>query len=125
MDLIREEAPDFRFVMRGANGREARVNEEILHQSFIVTPDQLIKGWDVHALTELDAAAIAPLIALAPEVIILGCGDTQAFPHPSIMAACLSRGIGLESMVNDAAARTFNVLASEGRNAIAAFILSR
>lgn len=124
MDLIREEAPDFRFVLRGANGREARVNDEVLRASFIVSADQLIKDWPVTALADLNQAALEPLLALGPELIILGCGDRQAFPHPKFMAACLSRGIGLESMVNDAAARTFNVLASEGRNAVAAFILS-
>ena len=34
------------------------------------------------------------------------------------------RGIGLEVMTNAAAARTFNVLASEGRRVVAGFILS-
>lgn len=124
MDLIREEAPDFQYVMRGANGREARINDELLQASFIVTPDQLIKDWGVKTLDALDEDSLEPLLALKPEVIILGCGETQAFPHARVLAACLRRGIGLESMVNAAAARTFNVLASEGRNAIAAFILS-
>ena len=124
MDLIREEAPDFHFVLRGANGHEARINEETLHASFIVTRDQLIRDWPARALADLNAETLEPLFALKPEVIILGCGDAQAFPHPSVLAACLSRGIGLETMVNAAAARTFNVLASEGRNAIAALMLS-
>ncbi len=39
------------------------------------------------------------------------------------MAACLSRGIGLEVMANAAAARTFKVLAGEGRRVVAGFIL--
>lgn len=124
MDLIREEAPDFLFVLRGANGHEARINEETLNASFIVTRDQLIRDWPARALADLNASTLEPLFALKPEVIILGCGDSQAFPHPSVLAACLSRGIGLETMVNAAAARTFNVLASEGRNAIAALLLS-
>ncbi|WP_312707201.1 MTH938/NDUFAF3 family protein, partial [Stenotrophomonas sp.] len=50
--------------------------------------------------------------------------DTQVFPPAAVMAACLTRGIGLEVMNNPAAARTFNILASEGRKVAAAFILT-
>ena len=39
------------------------------------------------------------------------------------MAACLSRGIGLEAMDNAAAARTFTVLAGEGRRVVAGFLI--
>ena len=39
------------------------------------------------------------------------------------MAACLARGIGIEVMANAAAARTFHVLAGEGRKVVAAMIL--
>jgi len=48
--------------------------------------------------------------------------DNQ-FPAPAVMAACLTRGIGIEVMDNAAAARTFNLLANEGRRVIAAFLL--
>jgi uncharacterized protein len=40
-----------------------------------------------------------------------------------VIATCLQRGIGLEAMTNAAAARTFNVLASEGRRVVAGFVL--
>jgi len=46
------------------------------------------------------------------------------FPPAEVMAASLSRGIGLESMSNDSAARTYHVLAGEGRRVVAAFIFS-
>ena len=39
------------------------------------------------------------------------------------MATCLTRGIGIEVMDNAAAARTFNVLATEGRRVVAAFLI--
>jgi uncharacterized protein len=68
-------------------------------------------------------ADLEPLLALEPELVLLGSGATQAFPPPAAMAACLSRGIGLETMTNAAAARTFNVLASEGRRVVAGFVL--
>ena len=55
---------------------------------------------------------------------MLGSGASQAFPPPEAMAACLARGIGLETMTNAAAARTYNVLAGEGRRVVAGFILT-
>ena len=122
--LLVEEKPDFDYVLRGADGTSARVNEQVLRSSFIIAPDRLINGWPVRALAELDAAALDPLLALAPEVILLGTGTAQDFPHPSVMAACLQRGIGIECMANAAAARTFNVLAGEGRRVAAGILLA-
>ena len=66
-------------------------------------------------------ADLEPILALNPALIVLGTGDRQVFPPAVVMAACLSRGIGLEVMNNPAAAR-FNILAGEGLVA-AAFIL--
>ena len=72
----------------------------------------------------LATRGLAPLLALDPEVVVLGTGGTQAFPPPDTLAACLARGVGLEAMTNAAAARTFNVLASEGRRVVAAFVIA-
>ncbi|MNI82771.1 hypothetical protein D3C73_1395210 [compost metagenome] len=71
----------------------------------------------------LQVADLEPILALKPALILLGTGERQAFPPAVVMAACLSRGIGLEVMNNPAAARTFNILAGEGRKVAAAFIL--
>lgn len=122
MQLV-QERPDFDFFLRGADGRHALVNERSLHASFIVAPDRLIEGWQASDAGNLRPVDFEPVFALQPELIVLGCGDTQVFPPPETMAACLSRGIGLETMVNAAAARTFNVLASEGRRVVAAFVI--
>ena len=55
--------------------------------------------------------------------VLLGTGERQVFPPAAAMAAGLRRGVGIEVMTNAAAARTFNVLASEGRKVVAGFIL--
>ena len=117
------ERPDFEFFLRGADGRTALVNERTLAHSFIVAPDRLIEDWPVRTVAELRPDDLAPVLALEPELVILGVGERQAFPPPAVLAACLQRGVGLESMTNAAAARTFNVLAAEGRRVVAAFLL--
>lgn len=122
MQLFHEQ-PDFEFFLRGADGRSALVNQRRLDASFIVAPDRLVEGWPVADALTLQVAELEPLFALEPELILLGCGGSQVFPPQEVLAACLSRGIGLESMTNAAAARTYNVLAGEGRRVVAGFIL--
>ena len=117
------EHPDHEFLLRGADGTVAVVNDRRLTSSFIIAPDRLIEAWpvgDARALADVD---LAPLLELDPEVILLGTGATQVFPPAAVMAACLGRGIGIEVMTNAAAARTFNVLASEGRRVVAGFVI--
>ena len=118
------ERPDYDYFLRAADGASALVNDRTLTRSFIVAPDRLIEDWPVRDVTALEIADIEPLLALNPELIVLGSGAAQAFPPAQTLAACLTRGIGLETMTNDAAARTFNVLASEGRRVVAGFVIA-
>ncbi|MGH8084629.1 MAG: Mth938-like domain-containing protein [Lysobacter sp.] len=117
------EQPDHEFFLRGADGVAARVNDRTLQRSFVIAPDRLVEDWPVTDARALQPADLEPLLALQPEVLLLGSGAGQAFPPAAVMAACLGRGIGIEVMTNDAAARTFNVLAGEGRRVAAGFIL--
>jgi uncharacterized protein len=84
----------------------------------------LIEDWQVGDSATLVPDAMSPLLALNPELVLLGTGDRQVFPSAAVMAACLTQGIGIEVMANAAAARTFNVLAGEGRRVVAGFLLS-
>lgn len=120
---LNHEKPDYDYFLRGARGDSALVNERRLHRSFVVSPDTLVEDWPVTDAAGMSAGDVEPLLALSPEVVLLGTGGRQAFPPAEVMAACLSRGIGIECMANDAAARTYQVLAGEGRRVVAGFIL--
>jgi len=124
MQLVLEN-PDYAYILRSADGRAAQVNEQQLTRSFIVAAHALIEDWAVGDVCGLTPEHLEPLWALRPELILIGTGSRQAFPPPATLAACLKRGIGLEAMTNAAAARTFNVLAGEGRRVVAGFILER
>ena len=117
------ERPDYDYFLRGADGVQALVNDRIVRRSFIIAPDALIEDWAVHDAATLTASDLAPLLALNPELAVLGTGASQVFPSSAAMAACLTRGIGIEIMDNAAAARTYSVLAAEGRRVVAGFIL--
>jgi len=120
---LSHERPDYAYSLRSADGRSATVNDQVLHRSFILTPSALQADWPVATVEGLDAAALQPLLALGPEIVLLGTGARQVFPPAEAMAACLTRGVGIEVMTNDAAARTFHILAGEGRRVVAGFIL--
>jgi len=122
---LHQERPDYEFVLRGAGGASARVNDRVLRESFIVAPDRLVEGWLVRDVASLSVTDLEPALALKPEVLVLGTGSQQAFPPPETTAACLARGVGLEAMTNAAAARTYAVLAAEDRKVVAAFIFPR
>jgi uncharacterized protein len=58
-----------------------------------------------------------------PELIIFGSGERIRFPHPSCLQNLYAHRIGVETMDTQAACRTFNFLAGEGRKVIAALLL--
>lgn len=121
---LSHELPDYAFALRSADGSMARVNDRTLSASFILSPQRLIEDWPARDSAALAPDDLAPLLALQPEVILLGTGDRQVFPPAAVMAACLRQGVGLEVMTNAAAARTFNVLAGESRKVVAGFLLA-
>lgn len=112
------------YVVRGADGRSARVNDRVLQSSFVVSADALVEDWPVSDVGSLTPELLQPLLALAPDVVIIGSGERLAFTPAITQAACLQAGVGFEVMANDAAARTFSVLAGEGRRVAAGFILA-
>jgi uncharacterized protein len=99
------------------------VDARELHASFLLAPDVIVDAWAPKALSEIDDVAVEAVLALHPALVLLGTGIVQRLPPPALLAAFLRRGIGLEAMDNSAAARTFNLLAAEGRRAVAAFLL--
>lgn len=80
-------------------------------------------AWPVTRVAEVTADTLAPVLALGPELLLIGTGERQAFVAPRELRALIGARIGVECMTTAAAARTFNVLASEGRRVVGAFVL--
>ena len=116
------ERPDYLYFLRGADGSGALVNERRLTRSFLISPNALVEDWAVRDVRAMTPADLDPLLAQQPALVVLGTGAHQQFPPAAVMAACLQRGIGLEAMTNAAAARTYSVLAGEGRRVVAGFV---
>lgn len=122
MQLSHDLPEGFLFFRRCADDSATIVDRVVAH-SFLLAPDRLIEDWPVFDVGQLDDAAIEAIVALEPEVVLLGTGSRQVFPPASARAALLRRGIGVEVMNNAAACRTYNLLAGEGRRVVAAIML--
>jgi len=92
-----------------------RINDQILSGTVALTPQEIIDDWNDSPINELADDDFAALLALEPELVLLGTGAKGEFPPRELMFAFARRGVGLEVMDTAAAARTFNVLAGEGR----------
>ncbi|MBN8714214.1 MAG: Mth938-like domain-containing protein [Xanthomonadales bacterium] len=122
MELSRER-PEGIVLVRHVAANHIVIDDRELEHSFLLVPERAIEDWPVDLADKLDAGQVAPLLDLQPEVILLGTGTRQVFPPAEFLAGFLRKGIGIEVMDNSAAARTYNLLAGEGRKVLAAFIL--
>jgi uncharacterized protein len=122
VDLSLERPGDFLFVRR-VGDRAITVVDRELERSFLLAPGQAVEDWPVTDAAALDASHVDAILELQPELVVLGTGGRQVFPAAAFMAGFLRKGIGIEVMDNAAAARTYDLLAGEGRHVVAAFIL--
>jgi uncharacterized protein len=99
------------------------VNGQRYSSSIVVSADQVRLDWAVAHFDALDETHFAYLAALKPDVLLLGTGAKQRFPHPALFRALTAAGIGLECMDTAAACRTYNILVAEDRKVIAAILL--
>ena len=120
---LSHEQPDGYLYFRSCGADSVTIIDRVLKRSLVLAPDQLVENWAVDDASQFDLAAVAGLVALKPELILLGTGPRQVFPPREAQAALLRQGIGIEVMDNAAACRTYNLLAGEGRRVIAAIML--
>ena len=124
MQLTQDPAEGYLFV-RACHPHAITIVDRELTRSFVLAPDRVVEEWPVTNAAEFDLAAADAIAAMNPEVVLLGTGERQVFPPREAIVALLKRRIGVEVMDNAAASRTYNLLASEGRRAVAAFMLPR
>jgi len=99
------------------------VNGERRASSVVVLPDR-VEQWSVATFDALTLEDFAFLKNLGVEIVLLGTGARQRFPHPRLTAALAQAGIGLEVMDVQAACRTYNILVAEERKVAAALLFA-
>jgi len=100
-----------------------RISGEIYTGSILVLP-LATHAWPASTLDAADQQHFVPLVEAAAgvELLLLGCGPRGALTPAFLHQLGRDNGIAIEPMDTGAAARTFNLLASEGRQVAAALI---
>lgn len=121
------------------------VNRVRYEHAIVFGPQGEVVRWAVDSLAEVDAPMLRQLAGLAaasaspldfldspedtptrpadaPEILLVGTGSLPARLTGPSLAPLLAAGVGVETMDTKAAARTYNILMSEGRQVIAALL---
>ena len=79
--------------------------------------------WDCRRFEDLGEAHFAQLAVLDAELVIFGSGRLIRFPPANWIKPLIQKQTGIETMDTQAACRTYNILAGEGRRVVAALLL--
>jgi uncharacterized protein len=101
-----------------------RIGEREFPRSVIVSAATLIEDWRPQHMGELTDSDLEPVLALRPQVLLLGSGARQVFPAQELLARLYRARVGFEVMDTGAACRTYNVLVGERRKVVAALLIS-
>lgn len=97
---------------------------EMSHRGSILALPSGIMAWSPTTAADVTEDALAPVFAQGSEVelVLLGTGVDIAPIGAPLRQRFREAGIGLDVMQTGAAARTYNILAGEGRKVAAALI---
>lgn len=100
-----------------------RIRGQVYERSLLVMANHLQTDWTPTHVDELSSQHLRDIVVLQPAIVILGTGERQVFPDPRVFIPLMDAGIGYEVMDTAAACRTYNVLLSESRKVLGAFLL--
>jgi hypothetical protein len=101
------------------------VNGEKVTQSLVITSRGIRLDWNCQRFEDLTPPHFEQLAELGAELVLFGSGRRLRFPQPSWLASLVARQTGVETMDTEAACRTYNILASEGRHVLLALLLDQ
>jgi uncharacterized protein len=102
-----------------------RIGLETLKHSVVVGSQGERFDWDCRCMEDIQAEHFAQLAELNPELVIFGSGNKLRFPQAASLQSLISKQIGIETMDSQAACRTYNILAGEGRHVVLALLLEK
>ena len=114
---------DNKNLITGYDSNWVEVNQERYHSSLIMTPNQLLLEWPVKSIKDIKENIFEAIESLNVEIILLGTGNIQEHLEPRLIEYFSKKNIAIESMNNQSACRTYNILANEERKVLLALML--
>ena len=100
-----------------------RVGATEYRENLVLTPETVHPGWAPGGLQALAEDDFRALLEYRPEIVLIGTGKRQRFPHARFLRPLVEAQVGVEIMDTHAACRTFNILIAEERRVVAALVL--
>src|SRR5258706_14836794 len=105
-------------IIRAWEPGRVRIAERWVAGNVIVSAEEIVEGWTTAALTALTIEDLAPALAFAPTILLLGTGTDRFLPDLELMAALAERRGGLGIMSTPAPGPPFNLLRPEQRRVV-------
>lgn len=118
-----EDKPTHAYVFQRADAQGFLINNTLYTHSIFITAEPRLHDWNLTCIADLNDTHLAPLMVGNPDLILLGTGAHPIHLPHVLLAHCWEKRIGLEAMTTLAAARTYNVLANEGRRVAVGLLL--
>ena len=99
------------------------LDSEKITSSLIISSQGQRLDWPCRSFADLTPAHFEQIATLDAELVIFGSGERIRFPQPVWLRPLMAKRIGVETMDTQAACRTYNILAGEGRHVVAALLL--
>ena len=99
------------------------LDSEKITTSLIISSQGQRLDWPCRSFADLTPAHFEQIATLDAELVIFGSGERIHFPQPVWLRPLMAKRIGVETMDTQAACRTYNILAGEGRHVVAALLL--
>jgi uncharacterized protein len=99
------------------------INGEKITSSLVFSASGVRFPWNCAQFEDLQASHFEQLADMDAELILFGSGARLRFPKPEFLQSLYARRMGVETMDTQAACRTYNFLAAEGRKVVAALLL--
>lgn len=94
------------------------------HQGSVIAMPTGVQSWAVSAPTRIDVASLTAVIVEIGQIdlLLIGSGEKALPPDAPVARALRQLGLNVEIMDTASAARTYNVMFSEGRRVAAALL---
>ncbi len=99
------------------------VGAEKVHASIVLSSQGDRFPWECRRFEDLSEVHFLRLVELRAELVIFGSGRRLRFPRPEWIKPLIDQQTGVETMDTEAACRTYNILAGEGRHVALALLV--
>ena len=101
------------------------INGDKVAHSVIISSKGALLDWPCQHPDDLSPAHFQAVCEMGVELLIFGSGRRLLSPPANCLQGLVQMGLGVETMDTQAACRTYNILAGEGRHVAAALIVQR